>query len=389
MLNKILIYGFIISLFACQEHNHDEHNHSQTEPKTTETPEETHNVVLDSVQRKKVGITIGGFTPQNIQATVKVAGNLIANPSDKATASSITSGIIQQILVKHGQNVSKGQVLFKIQSPALIDLQKNYLQTYNALQIAQNELKRQKLLMQDSATSFKNYEMAQLEYDNLTRSLTLQTAELAIYGINANQIAAGNLQTAYNVVSPISGQVQEVTNNIGQQVQSHSPLITIINNKHLEADLLVFESNASQVKIGQKVYFDYQQKTYTAQIMAINQELESKDRTLRVHAEIVGSQDNLIAGAYIEGRIELAQQNTNCLPNDAIAKLNGLNYIFVETAHKEGFEYQQIPVLLGTKQGQWVEVSPTVDLPATAKIVTQGAFYIMAQSQKSAAAHEH
>ncbi len=387
MLNKTLIYGLIITLFACQEHNHDEHNHNQISPDTAK--EETHNVVLDSVQRQKVGITTGGFTPQNMQATVKVAGNLIANPSDKATASSITSGIIQQILVKHGQMVSKGQILFKIQSSALIDLQKNYLQTYNALQIAQNELKRQKLLMQDSATSFKNYEMAQLEHDNLTRSLTLQTAELAIYGINANQIASGNLQTAYNVVSPISGQVQEVTNNIGQQVQSHLPLITIINNKHLEADLLVFESNASQVKIGQKVYFDYQQKTYTAQIVAINQELETKDRTLRVHAEIVGSQQDLIAGAYIEGRIELAQQNTDCLPNDAIAKLNGLNYIFVENTHKEGFEYQQVPVLLGNKQGQWVEVITAINLPPTAKIVTQGAFYIMAQSQKSAAAHEH
>jgi cobalt-zinc-cadmium efflux system membrane fusion protein len=183
--------------------------------------------------------------------------------------------------------------------------------------------------------------------------------------------------------------VQEVTNNIGQQVQSHLPLITIINNKHLEADLLVFESNASQVKIGQKVYFDYQQKTYTAQIVAINQELETKDRTLRVHAEIVGSQQDLIAGAYIEGRIELAQQNTDCLPNDAIAKLNGLNYIFVENTHKEGFEYQQVPVLLGNKQGQWVEVITAINLPPTAKIVTQGAFYIMAQSQKSAAAHEH
>jgi membrane fusion protein, heavy metal efflux system len=383
----IFFSTLLLFIFACHNHSEDSHSHQNTSEKVTEHPHE--ELFLDSSQRQKIGISVGTFTKINMNATLKVSGHLITCPSDKATASSLTSGIIQQIMVKHGQQVSKGQILFKIQSPALIDLQKNYLQTYNALQIAQNELKRQKALMQDSATSFKNYEIAQLECDNLNRNLAIQTVELQIYSINPAQIIAGNLQTVYNVIAPISGQIQEVSNNIGQQVANHSSLVTIINNKHLEADLLVFESNVSQVKIGQKLLFDYQNQTYNAQIIAINQELESKDKSLRIHAEVVGNQANLIAGAYIEGRIELSRQDTDCLPADAIAMANGLAYIFLENPHENGFEYTAISVLLGNKQGQWQEVSAVSKLPDSSKIVTKSAFYIMAQSQKSAAAHEH
>ena len=283
--NIIISFIFCLSLAACHQHSEDEHNHDTTNKE--EHPEEENVTILDSFQRAKIGVSVGTFTKINMNATLKVAGHLIANPSDKAIASSLTAGIIKQILIKHGQQVSKGQILFTIQSPALIDLQKSYLQTYNALQVAENEFNRQKNLIQDSATSFKNFEMAQLEYNNLSRNLILQQSELAIYSLNPTQIIAGQLQTVYQIISPISGQVQEVSNNIGQQVSSYSPLLTIINNKHIEADLLVFESDAQQVKVGQKVYFEYQNQAYEAQIVAVNQELEQKDRSLRVHAAIL------------------------------------------------------------------------------------------------------
>lgn len=387
---RYISLAFLALLFATacgssdsQPATPDEHDHAHEE-----TPENV--VVMTQEQSKKIGVELGAMQQKNLNAVLKVAGYLTASPDGRASATSLVSGIIQQILVKHGQRVQRGDALLRIQAPALLTMQKEYLATYNQLQRVENELKRQKQLMQDSATSRRSYEQTQIEYDNLLRTIQLQETELKLYNVNPTQIIAGNLQTFYTVVSPISGNVQEVTLNLGGFAEMNQPLISILNTNGLQIDFLVYEKSIDAIRVGQIVDFSYKGKAHQARIVATNKELEAKERALRVHAEVVGDAADLVIGGYVEGKLSLGNASVDCLPESAIAKQNGIDYIFVQSkTDHDDFWYEKIPVLVGTKDGDLVQVSPTLPVSQPEKIVIKGAFFIMAQSQKSGAAHEH
>lgn len=111
-----------------------------------------------------------------------------------------------------------------------------------------------------------------------------------------------------------------------------------------------------------------------------------------MHAEIDNKTGDLLPGMYVDARIITASKKVQALPSDAIVTDGGLEYIFVRSNNMDpeaGFVFKMVPVKTGICDLGHCEVQLLAELPQASEIVTEGAFYLLAEMNKGEGGHEH
>ncbi len=159
---------------------------------------------------------------------------------------------------------------------------------------------------------------------------------------------------------------------------------------------MVYEKDLPHIKNNQTIEFSLQSNpkaVMTAEIFAIGKVLDEAQRTVSVHAKILGEKTEMLPGMYVEGQVILDDRKTPALPEEAIALDNGLHYIFVkEEEHDDEIHFKKVPVLKVLSDLGYVQIDPLEPLEKDVEIVTSGAYFLMAQSKKGqegAGGHHH
>lgn len=399
MKNIFLLFILSLSLFACT-HSHDHadedghHHDDETEHDHDEMEAEHHDdeVGLTTLQMEKIGLKLGGFEHKSLKSTVKVNGELELPPQNKADVSAMAAGKITQISVRPGQRVKKGTVLARLQNPDFIEWQQGYLETEGELLFLNKEWTRLKDLVAKEISPKKQLDKIESERAIAQAKLKGFKSKMQLLGIPT---PTGDLLSSISLRSPMNGYVREIKANTGVFVQPEMSLFEIVDNHHLHIDLKVFEKDLPYIKEGQIIQFSLQSQPdelMQAYIFAIGKALDREERTVEVHAEIKEEKANLLPGMFVEARIILDDKKVPTLPDDAITVDKGLFYIFVkEEVHETETHFKKIPVLKGLSDFGFTEVKLLETLPENAEIVTEGAYFLMAQSKKGeeGAGHHH
>ena len=156
---KNLIYTIIFSvpfLFSCSSKDA-----AKVEPST----ELSTSVILNADQIRNSEITVGMPTNELIGVTIYANGMIEVPPQNKTVIAAKFGGFIKSLSVLDGMAVKKGQVLFTIEDPQLIQLQQDYLEVNGNLEYLQAELERQKILVSQEAGSLKSMQLAKSQYN--------------------------------------------------------------------------------------------------------------------------------------------------------------------------------------------------------------------------------
>ena len=424
-INKItFIATIVVLIFSFSACKNDKQNEGQsTGAKATEKAEAPHEeeaptiTTLTEEQIKAVGIQLGVVEQKELTATIRANGLLKVPNNNKANATSLYGGVIKTLNVQIGDYVKKGQVIATIANPQFIQLQEEYLSTASRITFAEQELSRQKELFEGNAGAKKNLQSATAELNSLrTRRASLQQ-QIQLMGINPGSVSNGNLKSALVVTSPLNGTVSNVFAKIGSYVDVSSPVIEIVDNSSLHLDLNVFEKDLPMLKVGQTIHFRITNNAvedYNAKIFAIGSSFENESKTIAAHAVVQGNKTGLIDGMNVTAIVSLNNVTTSAVPNDAIVNADGKYYIFVQTnkkaeehheegeeegSHKEGEEkehkedkssknFEKVEVLKGVSDMGYTAVTFVNEIPANAKIVVKGAFFVNAKLSNTGG-HEH
>ena len=423
-INKItFIATIVVLIFSFSACKNDKQNEGQsTEAAATEKAEAPHEeeaptiATLTEEQIKTVGIQLGVIEQKELTATIRANGLLKVPNNNKANATSLYGGVIKTLNVQIGDYVKKGQVIATIANPQFIQLQEEYLSTASRITFAEQELSRQKELFEGNAGAKKNLQSATAELNSLrTRRASLQQ-QIQLMGINPGSVSNGNLKSTLVVTSPLNGTVSNVFAKIGSYVDVSSPVIEIVDNSSLHLDLNVFEKDLPMLKVGQTIHFRITNNAvedYNAKIFAIGSSFENESKTIAAHAVVQGNKTGLIDGMNVTAIVSLNNVTTPAVPNDAIVNADGKYYIFVQTdkkteehheegekegSHKESEEehkedkssknFEKVEVLKGVSDMGYTAVTFVNEIPANAKIVVKGAFFVNAKLSNTGG-HEH
>lgn len=187
------------------------------------------------------------------------------------------TGTVNEILVKSGDMVKKGQILAQLDDDEQIILRD---QAQVVLRSA-----REKSDTYRNLKSFSRLDVLDAQIASETAQLTVTNAELAL--------------KRRSVVAPIGGIVGIVAVNIGDNVTTASNIVTIDNRTELLVDFWAPERFAVQVKPGMPVEaasVSRPGRTFEGSVEAVDNRVDPASRTIRIRARIPNVDDELRAG---------------------------------------------------------------------------------------------
>jgi membrane fusion protein, heavy metal efflux system len=385
----------------------------------TEKEEEHHDesgvVELTPMQVKSAQIVFGNFEKKNLSEVITANGYTKLPPQNQADVSVFLGGIIKTIAVIEGQFVKKGQTLATFQSLEFNNIRLEKAKLTEELQQAkvskdflELEFVRQKELSDENVTAKKTFQKINSELETIKNKI--KNTENQIIILDQNLSLGGNENTSIlSITAPISGYITEVKIKIGSSISANNTLFSIVDNSKMHVDLLVYEKDLFRIKVRQSVRFvltNQGNQEIIGRIFSVGKAFQNESKSVAVHADINNSTIGLIPGMYVNALIDIGKNDVETLPIDAIAKAEGKEFIFIQESdekhetgekHEEnekentdtGVHFKRIEVKTGTTQLGFVQVTPLQEIPAGAKIVTKGAYYLQSTMSNAEGGDEH
>ena len=379
-------------------------------------PVNTNTAILTEEQIKTIGIQLGVIEQKQLTTSLKTNGLLKVPNQNKASVNSVYSGVVKSLLVEPGNTVKKGQTIATIANPDFIQEQDEYISLHSKIVFAEQEYHRQKELNAGNAGALKNLQSAETALQTLrSRRASLQQ-QIRLMGINPASLSNGKLISVLSIRSPIGGVVSNVLVKMGSYVDVSTVVAEIVDNSQLHLDLFVYEKDIPKLENNQLIHFTLTNnpgKEYDAKIFSLGSSFEGDSKAVTVHARVQGDKTGLIDGMNITALISLDKAVVPAVPTEAIVSLQGQDYIFMvadkhaedtavgngkdtantaadehHEAEEKGITFEKIPVVKGTTEVGYTEITLLKEIPGDAKIVVKGAFFILAKMTNTEG-HEH
>ncbi|MBU2046059.1 MAG: efflux transporter periplasmic adaptor subunit, partial [Bacteroidetes bacterium] len=145
----------------------------------------------------------------------------------------------------------------------------------------------------------------------------------------------------------------------------------------LHLALTVFEKDAIQLKIGQKLTAysnDQPDKKYDCEILLIGKDFGA-DRSVLVHCHFENEKEirGLIPGMFMNAEVEIQSGNTPCIPEDAVVNYQGKDFVFVA---KDASHFEMIEVKTGSTEKGFTAIK-NADSLLQKNIVVHGAYDLL------------
>mgnify|MGYP002399706480 CR=1 FL=1 len=342
-------------------------------------------IILTAAQVERAGIKTGSFSQRDLSETLPATAELVVDKEHSAIVSAFSDGVLLDLRVSLNQTVQRGAVVAMMRKPDLLDLQQQYLENRNQLSFLQTEYDRYQALKNADATASKNFQRAESDLRAAQTTGKVLAAKLRQYQIDPDRLDAAHLKTEFPLLAPVSGTVTRIQAAAGTALMPGTPVCEIIDFSYLHPVVYVFEKDIFRVQKGQKVLLNFPaeaSKTLTATVYNTDRTIDEERKAVRVHARFNAPPPaNWIAGAYLDAKIELSgNAPVNALPKEAIIREGEEDFIFIQV-NPGATEtlFRKVKVRSGATDGTFTAVIPETALPAGAKIVLQGAYYISAQ----------
>lgn len=357
--------------------------------------EEEKGVHLTTAQIKNMDIRLGDLSERKVNDYLTATGTLGLPPNGYAAVSARASGFVRNVRgYVEGDYVRRGAVLGYLENPEFIDHQQRYLELAAELVYLQQELDRQEALLAADAGILKDVQRLRSELASKTATLSGVKQRLEYLGIRTDRLTPETILERITLFAPRSGYITTISMHDGIYVEPSTELMELIDEDHLHLELDVFERDVARLEKGQRVSYRIPAlgtTSYEAEIHVIGKEFNEENKTVRVHAHLKGDQPPFVQGRFAEARIWLNDETVQVLPEEAVLRDGESSYVFIAPAEQIGDEvnFERLPVNPGVTDNGYTAVRLIDPLPAGMKIVTEGAYFVYAQSQSGALEHGH
>lgn len=217
-------------------------------------------------------------------------------------------------------------------------------------------------------------------------SMTGELGQVVRRGQTLLRVESSHSLQTYTVTAPISGTIVEKNANVGDMTGDRA-LFVIADPTKLHAEFFVYPRDAERVRVGQKVALRSLSGAarLTGAVEAILPTADLASQTLLAHVHLPESAaEQFRPGMGVEGAFAVAEtQAPLAVRTKAIQRFRDFDVVYA----KVGNSYEVRMLELGRKTPEWTEVLGGLE-PGT-EYVTDGAFLIRADIDKSGASHDH
>jgi cobalt-zinc-cadmium efflux system membrane fusion protein len=262
---------------------------------------------------------------------LSVTGSVFPDINREVPVISLASGKVVELRARLDDNVRKGQLLFKVQSPDISAAFDVYLKAVNDEQMSNKAYLRAKDLYEHGAIALGALEQAEDAEKNARADLEASDQQMATLGIDKQHPSS-----IVSIYAPIGGVVvgQNITNAAaaGVTYAGTSTAFTIADLSVVWIVCDVYENDLPRVALGQQAQITlsaYPGKTITGRVSDIGPVLDPTIRTAKVRIEVPNQgmmKLGMFASVTLQGRSSAVHE---VVPASAILHLHDREWVFV------------------------------------------------------------
>ena len=328
--------------------------------------------------RAPLTVELGQVSRQAIEEQFTVVGNLIGDAT--VSVSPRAAGRLQEISVRLGDRVARGQRIAKIEDYELIEQvkQAEAAQEVSVATIRQREaeLKVAEANAQRSRNLFERQLLPRQTLDDTESRFDAARAQLDLAKAQSNQSKARldelRITLANTVItSPLNGVVAKREVDPGAFVSTNVPVVDVVDIGRVRLVANVVEKDLKSLQQGNVTQVEvdaYPGETFTGRIARVSPVLDPTTRTAPIEIEIPNSDYRLKPGMYARVNITTGtKKDALVVPSNAVVDLGGRRGVF--QAQNETAVFRVIQV--GLEQADVVEV--VGGLTENETVITTGA----------------
>jgi len=258
-----------------------------------------------------------------------------------------------------------------VQSPDLLGLQRDLLQTRTQLNLARTNLDRDAQLFKDGIIAERRYQESKSAYQELATQMAQRRQALRLAGMSSQDIThlerGKSLSSTINLTAPMDGVVMDQMATAGQRVDAATPIYRIASLKPLWLEIHVPLERTKGVAIGDRVDIPAQQ--VSGRIITIGRGIHKADQGVLLRAEVDAGAERLRPGQFVQVEIACKCEGTTSqytVPRPAVVRMDGKTVVFVKVPG--GFEAREVKVV----EERDTDAVIAGQLPADAQIAVTG-----------------
>ena len=288
--------------------------------------------------------------PYDAKATLNVTGTANPDIAREVPIISLASGRVVDIKARLGDNVKKGQLVLKIQSPDSTAAFDTYLKAVNDERMNTKEYVRSQELFDHGAISQTMLEQAEDAAKDSQADLKAAEETLETLGVDKNHPSP-----VVPVYSPISGVIiqQNVTQAAaaGVTFSGSATAFTIADLSNVWVICDVYENDIPKLALGQEAKIKltaFPDRTLIGHVSDIGPILDPSIRTAKVRIE-VPNPGILKMGMFVTATLESKQpQHFTEVPAPSVLHLHDRDWVFVPAG---GNKFRRVAVKAGQMDG--------------------------------------
>ena len=319
--------------------DHAGHDHDEEGP-----------IRLTPAVMQEFGIEVRVASGGSIGRTVRLPGEVVYNTDRIAHVSPMVAGRVQQVYVSVGDRVVAGQIMAVLASRELAAARSEYLAAVAKLELARENLGREKRLLSDKVGTTRAAAAARQAYREADIERTQAVNALFALGYSREQVT----QTAaiedkdfsiYELRAPLSGIVTQRHITIGEVVgleTADAPFV-VADLSSVWVNLTVYQRDLAQVRAGMPVTIQFSSGIPDAQgtVAFVSPALDETTRTATARVVLENPHADWRPGLFVSGLIETGRETaTIVVPHSALTELDGETVVFVQT--DGGFESRKV-----------------------------------------------
>ena len=294
---------------------------------------------------------------------IRVVGNLIGEAT--VAVAPRTAGRLQDISVRLGDRVSRGQRVAKIEDFEIVEQvkQAEAAQEVSAatirqreadLQLALTSVERSRSLFQRQLLPKQTLDDNEARYQSAIAQLDLARAQNSQSKARLDELRINLANTI--IVSPVNGFVSKRAVDPGAFVSQNAPIVDVVDISRVRLVVNVVERDLKELQAGDDAQVEvdaYPGEKFKGRIARVAPVLDPATRTAPIEIEIANSDYRLKPGMYARVGITTdVKKETLVVPINAVADLGGRRGVF---QHMNGVAVFRT-VELGTENEDVVEV---------------------------------
>ncbi|MCU0655286.1 MAG: efflux RND transporter periplasmic adaptor subunit [Polyangiaceae bacterium] len=354
------------------------------EPEHEELPR---HVRLKPEVIEAAGIKTHKVERQALLPTRKLSGEIMADPDRSARISSPVAGKLEEVKLREGAQVKKGDVVAVVRVPELGRIHGAQAAAAAKARAARSNAERLEDLSKKRLASEQAWLDARAEAEALSAEARALSGQLAAMGSGSGGTSAPFLLA---LRSPITGVVVGREAVVGQPVAADLVLGTVADLSEVWFLARVFEKDLALVHVGAPVEVQlnaYSEQHLTGKIDLMGQQIDPVARTVTARVRLLNPEGRLRLGLFGSALVSLPGQAQGesrlVVPRDAVTEIAGKSVVFVRQPDDD---FELHPVVLGQSASGLVEVIS--GLREGEQVVHEGVFSLKSIVLKSTLAEE-